>query len=75
MTTNPHPDCPICRLVHAAQGQPIKIALSCLKLAAQHRCTCRGRHHAMLYKHPHAPNGCQGFRTTSGVVIGLAAHD
>jgi hypothetical protein len=73
MTENPHPECPICRLVYAVQGQPIDIALRCLKLAERHRCICWDKRHKVLYAHPHTQEGCKGFRSTSGVEIGLAA--
>jgi hypothetical protein len=69
MTPNPHPECPICRLLDAAQGQPITIALRCLKLAEMHRCVCRGTTHKALLKHPHTVEGCVGFHAGSGVMI------
>ena len=69
MTPNPHPTCAICRLIDAAQGQPMGIALGCLKLAEQHRCVCRGTNHRALYAHPHTPAGCQGFQSPAALVV------
>jgi hypothetical protein len=69
MTPNPHPQCPICRLIDAAQGQPIKTALNCLKLAEQHQCGCRGKKHKVLLKHPHTVDGCRGFQAPAALVI------
>lgn len=69
MTPNPYPECPICRLLDAAQGQPIAIAVGCLKLATKHRCVCRGTTHHVLLAHPHTMPDCQGFRSPAALVI------
>lgn len=69
MTPNPHPECPICRLIDAAQGQIIKIAVKCIKLAEEHPCSCRGKKHKALLKHPHTVDGCRGFQAPAALVI------
>lgn len=69
MTPNPHPECLICRLIDAAQGQPIRIATGCIKLVEEHRCRCRGKKHKASLRHPHTVEGCKGFGGTGGVMI------
>jgi hypothetical protein len=57
----PHPACPICALIEAAQGQPGAIAMGYIKQAEQVQCRCPDRNHTVLGAHPHTQQGCQGF--------------
>jgi hypothetical protein len=69
MTPNPHPDCPICRLVDAAQGQRIDIAQDVIALALRYTCTCRGTKHRPLAQHPHVADGCQGYAFPASLIV------
>lgn len=55
------PMCPVCRILDAAQGQQIDIAIDLLRRAGKMRCRCVGNTHHILLAHPHTELGCVGY--------------
>jgi hypothetical protein len=54
--------CPICRIVEAANGQSLDVAIALFKIAAKMHCRCPGKKkHRPLLTHPHCQEGCVGF--------------
>lgn len=73
MTPKLHPACLICRLMGAAEGQPVAIAVGIFKLAATYQCRC-AKKHPVLVAHPHAVAGCAGFRACAQGTTTIKEH-
>jgi hypothetical protein len=65
MTTNPHPDCPICVAMYGAQGKRLgEVIRRLMQIEATH-CLCPHENHPVYAQHPHTGRsaGCLGFGT------------
>jgi hypothetical protein len=61
-----HLGCPICRILAAAEGQTLAVAVDLMQVACTVPCRCLHVRHRALCLHPHTPAGCQGFHAQEG---------
>jgi len=54
--------CPICRILEAAQGQQLAVAVALFRAVTQVRCYCPTIKHHGLLAHPHEQPGCRGYQ-------------